>query len=130
MALDIAEDRPGQHGMARALERFIHHLFGEAVRIRPVPVIEDKHWTWHVGLDAEATRIANALWDGKKVKQADLAKILWLGVLEFEDQSRVVKRVQGRPVYLALAMDSAQRIRMKPQNLVSGLPLVSAEKAA
>jgi hypothetical protein len=130
MALDIAENRSGQHGMARALERFIHHLFGERVTIRPVPVIEDKHWTWHVGLDAEATRIANALWDGKKVKQADLAKILWLGVLEFEDPSRVVKRVQGRPVYLALAMDAAQRIRMKPQNLVSGLPLVPAEKAA
>jgi hypothetical protein len=130
MALDIAENRPGQHGMARALERFIHHLFGEAVRIRPVPVIEDQHWTWHVGLDAEATRIANALWDGEKIKQADLARILWLGVLEFEDSSRVVKRVQGRPVYLALAMDAAQRIRMKPQNLVSGLPLVSAEQAA
>jgi hypothetical protein len=83
-----------------------------------------------VGLDAEATRIANALWDGKKVKQADLAKILWLGVLEFADPSRVLKRVQGRPVYLALAMDAAQRVRMKPQNLVPGLPLVAAEKAA
>ncbi|WPB85569.1 DUF6352 family protein [Sediminicoccus rosea] len=130
MALDIAESRQGQFGLARALERFTRHMFGETVRIKPVPVIEDRNWTWHVGLDAEATRIANALWDGKKVKQADLARILWLGVLEFEDPTRVVKRAQGRPVYLALAMDAAQRVRMKPQNLVSGLPLVEAEKAA
>lgn len=130
MALDIAESRLGQFGIARALERFIHHMLGERVTITPVPVIEDRNWTWHVGLDAEATRIANALWDGKKVKQADLARIIWLGVLEFEDASRVVKRAKGKPVYLALAMDAAQRVRMKPQNLVAGLPLTEAEKAA
>jgi len=130
MALDIAESRPGQFGIARALERFIHHVMGERVTITPVPVIEDRNWTWHVGLDAEATRIANALWDGSKVKQADLARILWLGVLEFADASRVVKRAKGKPVYLALAMDAAQRVRMKPQNLVAGLPLTEAGKAA
>ncbi|UPY37818.1 DUF6352 family protein [Sediminicoccus sp. KRV36] len=130
MALDIAESREGQFGMARALERFTRHIFGETVRIRPVPVIEDRNWTWHVGLDAEATRIANALWDGKKVTQADLARILWLGVLEFEEASRVLPRAKGKPVYLALAMDAAQRVRMKPQNLVSGLPLTAAEDAA
>ncbi|HZH47935.1 MAG TPA: DUF6352 family protein [Roseococcus sp.] len=130
MALDIAEDRPGQHGMARALERFIRHVLGEAVTIRPVPVIEDRNWTWHVGLDAEATRIANALWDGKKVRQAELARILWLGVLEFADTSRVLARARGRPVYLAIAMDAAQRVRLKPQNLAAGLPLLAAEQAA
>ncbi|MFL1463593.1 DUF6352 family protein [Roseococcus sp. DSY-14] len=130
LALDIAEDRPGQHGLARALERFIRHVTGEAVSIRPVPVIEDANWTWHVGLDAEATRIANALWDGRKVKQADLARILWLGVLEFADPTRVLPRAKGRPVYLALAMDAAQRVRMKPQNLPLNLPLTEREKAA
>jgi len=130
MALDIAEDRPGQHGMARALERFIRHVLGEAVTIRPVPVIEDRNWTWHVGLDAEATRISNALWDGKKVKQLELARILWLGVLEFADTSRVLPRARGKPVYLAIAMDAAQRVRLKPQNLAAGLPLLTAEEAA
>ena len=130
LALDIAETRAGQFGMARALERFTHHILGERVTIKPVPVIEDRNWAWHVGLDAEATRIANALWDGKKVKQGELARILWLGVLEFEETSRVLPRAKGRPVYLALAMDAAQRMRMKPQNLATGLPLTDAEKAA
>ena len=95
---------------------------GEQVAIRPVPVIEDRNWTWHVGLDPEATAIANDLWHGKPVKQIRLARILWLGVLEFAEMSRVLPRAAGRPVYLALAMDAAQRVRMKPQNLV-GLPL-------
>lgn len=130
MALDIAENRPGQLGLARALERFILHLFGEVVTIRAVPVIEDRDWRWHVGLDAEATAITNELWQGKKVKQARLARILWLGVLDFADQSRVLPRVAGKPVYLALAMDAANRLRMKPQNLVAGLPLIAREQAA
>jgi hypothetical protein len=129
-ALDIAQGRDGQAGIARAVERFVLHMFGEAVAIRSVPVIEDRNWTWHVGLDAEATAIANDLWQGKKVKQERLARILWLGVLEFADTARVLPRVKGRPVYLALAMDVAQRVRMKPQNLVAGLPLLPRESAA
>lgn len=130
LALDIAEGRPGQAGLARALERFIAHVIGEDVTIRAVPVIEDRDWTWHVGLDAEATAIANDLWQGRKVRQERLARILWLGVLEFLDTARVLPRVAGKPVYLALAMDAAQRLRMKPQNLVTGLPLTAREHAA
>ncbi len=129
LALDIAEDRPGQHGMARALERFIGHVIGERVAIRPVPVIDDRNWTWHVGLDAEATAIANDLWRGRSVKQARLARIIWLGVLEFAEATRVLPRASGKPVYLALAMDAAQRVRMKPQNLAVGLPLRTAAEA-
>ena len=72
------------------------HVLGERVAIRPVPVIEDRNWTWHVGLDAEATAIANDLWHGEKVEQARLARILWLGVLEFADTSRVLPRARGQ----------------------------------
>ncbi|MDQ1080762.1 DUF6352 family protein [Pseudoroseomonas cervicalis] len=128
-ALDIAEGRPGQFGMARALERFIRHVLGEEVAIRPVPVIEDAAWTWHVGLDSEATAIANDLWHGRAVAQERLARILWLGVLEFREQTRVLPRVAGKPVYLALAMNGAQMLRMKPQNLATGLPLIAAAAA-
>lgn len=130
LALDIAEGRPGQHGLARALERFIAHVLGEEVAIRPAAVIEDLDWRWHVGLDTEATAITNDLWNGEAVEQARLARILWLGALEFADGSRVLPRALGKPVYLALAMDAAQRVRCKPQNLVAGLPLLSKEAGA
>ncbi len=129
-ALDIAQNRPGQHALARVLERFIAHLLGERVAIRPAAVIEDPDWSWHVGLDTEATAIANDLWHGHDVAQARLARIVWLGVLDFAEASRVLPRAAGRPVYLALAMDSAQRLRLKPQNLLAGLPLLAAEAAS
>lgn len=127
-ALDIAENRPGQHGLARALEAFIGHVFSETVTITPIPTIRD--WTWHVGLDAEATGIANDLYRGKQVKQARLARILWLGAMAFADPSRVLPRVAGEKVTLALAMDPANMLRVKPQNLVTGLPLIAREDAA
>ncbi|MBR0654224.1 DUF6352 family protein [Plastoroseomonas arctica] len=127
-ALDIAENRPGQHGLARALEIFIAHVFSEAVTITPIPTIRD--WTWHIGLDAEATAIANDLYRGKPVKQARLARILWLGAMEFSDRSRVLPRVAGQKVTLAFAMDAANVLRTKPQNLVTGLPLIAKEDAA
>ena len=127
-ALDIAEDRPGQHGLARAIKTFIAHMFAEDVTITPIPTIRD--WTWHVGMDAEATAIANDLYRGKQVKQARLARILWLGSMEFADPSRVLPRVVGEKVTLALAMDAANLLRAKPQNLVTGLPLISREDAA
>ena len=62
--------------------------------------------------------------------QARLARILWLGVLEFAEASRLPPRAAGKPVYLALAMDAAQRVRLKPQNLVAGLPLKARGEAA
>jgi hypothetical protein len=130
LALDIAEGGPGQRGLARAIERFIGHLFGATASITSVPVIEDRNWSWHVGLDAEASRIANALWKGAKVPQAELARILWLGVLRFAEGTPVLPRMRGKPVYLALAMDAEKRVRMKPQNLVTGLPLRAAEGVA
>jgi hypothetical protein len=33
------------------------------------------------------------------------------------------EQIAGRPVYLAMAMDAEQRLRLKPQNLLLNLPL-------
>ncbi|MFC7607967.1 DUF6352 family protein [Teichococcus aestuarii] len=82
---------------ARALERFIRHVLGEEVTIRPTRLIEDADWSWHVGLDSEATGIANDLWNGQAVAQERLARILWLGVLEFRETTRVLPRRPAAP---------------------------------
>ena len=42
----------------------------------------------------------------------------------------MIPRVAGKPVYLAVAMDAAQKVRLKPQNLLAGLPLKGKEEAA
>ncbi len=123
MVLDVAFTRPGLDALCRVLERWVGHFLRVEVRIQPVQTIRDERWSWHIGLDAEATAILNALWHGVHVAQADLARILALFRLELVDPAVMLERVAGRPVYLAMAMDKEKRLRLKPQNLLTGLPL-------
>ena len=45
--------------------------------------------------------------------------------LTFEDARLVDERVGDKPVYLILAMGADKVVRLKPQNLVAGLPLAA-----
>ena len=45
--------------------------------------------------------------------------------LTFEDGRLVDERVGDKPVYLILAMGADKVVRLKPQNLVAGLPLAA-----
>ena len=46
--------------------------------------------------------------------------------LSFEDARLVDERVGDKPVYLILAMGADKVVRLKPQNLIVGLPLAAA----
>jgi hypothetical protein len=50
--------------------------------------------------------------------------------LNIEDTRLVDERVGTRPVYLILAMGADKVVRLKPQNLLVGLPLASAANVA
>jgi hypothetical protein len=55
--------------------------------------------------------------------------VLALFRLIFPDTGLVVDAVGREPVYLILAMTSDQLVRMKPQNLLTGLPIKHLEVA-
>jgi hypothetical protein len=118
----------GQTALAafcRVMARWVRHFHGVAVRIEPVRAIQDEHWAWHVGLDAQSTAVLNDLWRGEEVEAGRLARLLALFRLEFADQTDVRADLAGRPVYVALSMDEENVVRMKPQNLLLNLPLAS-----
>lgn len=123
--LDFGFTRPGQDAFARVVELWVERLTGAAVQVQPVQTIRDERWVWHIGLDATASGIMNALYEGQSVEEERLRHILALFRLEFRDPSLMLPRIAGRPVYLGLAMDAQGRVRMKPQNLVINLPLNS-----
>jgi hypothetical protein len=123
MVLDLTFTRPGLDAFARALEAWVGVLLGAEVAVEPVRQIRDERWVWHVGLDVEASAIMNALYRGEDVEEDRLRRILALFRLEFRDPALMLARVAGRPVYLGLAMDESNRVRMKPQNLVVNLPI-------
>lgn len=115
----------GLDALCRVLEAWVRHLLDVDIRIQPVQQISDERWVWHVGLDREASRLLDDLWNGVEPGEARLARLLSLFRLEFQDPSVMLRQIAGRPVYLALMMTEAKRLKLKPQNLLVNLPLAA-----
>ena len=107
----------------RVLEKWIKHFLGVSVRITPMQQITDPKWSWHVGLDAAATEILNKLYNKELVETDELQKVICLFRLDFIDEAAVTKTQAGKPVYMAIAMNDQQQLKLKPQNLLFNLPL-------
>lgn len=130
MAMNIGGNAKARAGLCRVIERWVAHLLGVAVMVETVPSIEDRDWRWFVGLDSEGTRIGNALWNGAALDASAAERIVALMRLTIADVRLVDERVGTRPVYLILAMGADKVVRLKPQNLVAGLPLAATASAA
>lgn len=122
-ALDFRFTQRGPDALAYVLGRWIGHFHGIAVRVQAMQSIHDERWTWHVGLDSEATRILNALYAGETLSETDQARIAGLFRMEFLDAADATDAMHGKPVYLGLAMRGDNSLIMKPQNLLSNLPV-------
>jgi len=123
MALNIGSDATARRSLARVIEAWVGHLLHLEVQVEPLSAIEDRDWRWFVGLDAEATQIGNSLWRGEPPGEDARARVLATFRLTFADPAHVDERVGGRPVYMLLAMTPDRILRVKPQNLITGLPL-------
>jgi hypothetical protein len=130
MVMNIGGNPKARAGLCRVIERWIAHLLGVAVSVEPVPSIEDRDWRWFVGLDSEGTKIGNALWNGKGVDANAGERVVALMRLTIADTRLVDERVGSKPVYLILAMGADKVVRLKPQNLVVGLPLAPTANVA
>jgi hypothetical protein len=119
----LSNARSAQKGLATVLERWVARLLGVRVRVQPLSRIDTTDWRWHVGLDAEATALLNALYEDHEVDDERMPRIVALFRLEFADAAAVQPALAGHPVYLGAAMDASGLLRLKPQNLLTGLPL-------
>ncbi|MEO0618038.1 MAG: DUF6352 family protein [Pseudomonadota bacterium] len=121
--IDFRFGLPALDAFARVLEAWVSHLTRHTVRVQPRKQIDDEDWRWHIGLDRDGNDILNRLYRGEDVPLEDLARIVGLFQMIFDDATGVLEQVRGRPVYLALAMDTAKHVRMKPQNILVNLPV-------
>jgi hypothetical protein len=122
MALDLTAGRRGLAALADVIVRWVHHVLGIAVTVEPLIELRDVPLVWYVGLDADATAIGDAVWHGAEIDEATRARIVGLFRLTFADPAIVMEQVAGESVYLILAMTNDRMLRMKPQNLLTGLP--------
>jgi len=118
--------RPALDAFCRAMESWILHFSRVHVQIQPIRNIEEPRWAWHIGLDAEATALLNALRAGEEVEPGRMRRILALFRMTFADPAELRPDIAGRPVYLALAADENDVVKMKPQNLLLNLPIHEA----
>jgi hypothetical protein len=126
-ALDLSGGRPGLAALAKAMELWVGHLLSFAVTIEPLTELRNASLSWYVGLDADATQIGNALWQGDELDENAMTRVVGLFRLSFHDPRLMLDKVRGEPIYLVLAMTNEHLIRMKPQNLVTGLPVKHLE---
>ncbi|MFO1304279.1 MAG: DUF6352 family protein [Burkholderiales bacterium] len=122
-AVSLNRGRPALDALARVLERWIEHFQGVRVVIRHERAIDDAHWVWHVGLDAEASALLNDLYNQADIDEARMKRLLCLFRLDFQNPADMRPAIAGRPVYLAMAMNQDGLLRLKPQNLLLNLPL-------
>ena len=120
--ISVNHGRAALAAFARVIERWVAHFFGLEVKVTPVRQIEDQRWAWHIGLDAQSTAVLNDLWRGEDVEAGRMRHLLALFRLDFAEPAAMRQDIAGRPVYLALAMDDENVVRMKPQNLLLNLP--------
>ena len=129
LALEFTGGTRGPAALAAAMTRWISHLLGVDVAIEPLTALRDAKLTWYVGLDAEATRMGDRIWHGEALDDRTASRMLALFRLTFPDRGLVIDAAGREPVYLILAMTSDQLVRMKPQNLLAGLPIKHMEAA-
>jgi hypothetical protein len=130
MGLDLTGGKRGPAALAEAMTRWISHLLGIDVKIEPLTELRDASLIWYVGLDSEATKIGDRLWHGETLDEGAAGRVLALFRLGFADATLVADIVEQGPVYLIMAMTSDRNLRMKPQNLLTGLPIKHLEAAS
>jgi hypothetical protein len=129
MALNLGSNPKSRKALAHAIAAWVRHLLGVAAAVEPLAEIRDDDWRWFVGLDAEGTRLGNALWNGEALDDETLSRVVALFRLTMADRAAGDVGSAGRPVYLILAMTADRMVRLKPQNLIDGLPPAPAARA-
>jgi hypothetical protein len=121
--LSLNRGQPGLDALCEVMAKWVQHFLGVKVSIQTERDIDDDQWVWHVGLDAQASGVLNDLYQGLGVEPQRMERLLCLFKLSFDEPNDMLAEVRGKPVYLAMAVDENQRLKLKPQNLLLNLPL-------
>ena len=114
MALDLSVGGRGNAALGTAIAAWLRHLLSLEATVEPLRELRDARLTWYVGLDTDGTRIGDALWRGVPITEETRARLAGL--------FRLLVASVPDPIYLILAMTPERMLRLKPQNLVTGLP--------
>ena len=124
LGLDLSAGRRGLAALGEVIVLWLRHLLGLEATVSPLTEVRGVPLTWYVGLDVEATRLGDALWAGKSLDERAERRLVGLYQL---DIAKLTNADAQPAIYLLLAMSDQMTLFLKPQNLVTGLPLHELE---
>jgi hypothetical protein len=127
MAFDLTSGGRGLVALGDVITRWLSHLLAIDVAVEPLTELRNAQLSWYVGLDSDATRLGDAIWNGGDFDEAMRTRLIGLYRLTFRNPLDMMEKVRGEPVYLLAAMTADEMLRLKPQNLVTGLPIRHGE---
>ena len=92
LALDLTAGRRGLAALGTVIACWVKHLLDIDVIVEPLNELRDVALAWYVGLDADGTKIGDALWNGAEIDEATRERVVGLFRLTFRDASIVIER--------------------------------------
>lgn len=123
LVFDLTHLDKGRVALARAMHVFTLHLLGFAPDFTPVDQFSDEKMAWFLSLDPDGTSIGNHVWKGETLNEDERARILALFTFTLPDHPRIITDKRGKRAFAVLGSGSDKLLRIKPQNLIAGLPL-------
>jgi Family of unknown function (DUF6352) len=127
LGLDLSAGERGMEALGGVIAHWLSHLLDINVVIEPLRELHDAPFSWYIGLSSEGSRIGDAIYSGDDLDDAARARLIGLFRLRFRDPADVIEQVRVDAVYLLLATTTDELLRLKPQNLVAGLPIRRVE---
>jgi hypothetical protein len=124
-ALDVTAGRRGHAALAQVIAAFLRHMLNVEAEIEPLTEVRNAPLAWYVGLDAAATKLGDVLWNGGELDAASASRLVGIYRVKLDGAAATPPLAEG--VYLLLAMTPDGMLRVKPQNLIVGLPIRAPE---
>lgn len=121
--LDLTDLAGGRAALGRAMTRWIEHLTGIPIMFEPVEKFTGEGFGWFLSLDSEGTILANKVWAGEVLTPEDANRVLALFTFTLPDHPRILEAKRGARGFAVLGSTADRLTRLKPQNLIGGLPL-------
>lgn len=125
LVYDLTHPDRGRQALGEAMAIWTRHLLGFSPVYTPVAGFEGENVGWFLALDAEGTALGNRVWAGHALTEDEPRRILALFAFTLPDHPRILAEMRGRKAFAILASDESRLVRIKPQNLIAGLPLAA-----
>ncbi|MCA0399361.1 MAG: DUF6352 family protein [Proteobacteria bacterium] len=123
LVYDLTHPDRGRQALGEAMAILTRHLLGFSPDYHPVEALDEARVTWFLSLDSDGTTFGNRIWAGEALEEAERGRVLALFSFTLPDHPRIMEEKRGREAFAIMGSTADRMLRIKPQNLIAGLPL-------